>query len=274
MTDLVSLMGTLVESSSGKILVPGVYDTVALVTPEEEALYEAIDFDMESFKEENGIKKVSDKLLRDDKKALLMNRWRFPTLSLHGIEGAFSGKGAKTVIPKEVIGKFSFRLVPDQDPKEIERLVIRHVENEFANLRSPNRMKIEMIHGSGAWLSDPNHPNFEAAAKAIEVVYDGVKPDYIREGGSIPITSALESATGMNVLLLPVGACDDGAHSQNEKYNVTNLLNGVKVLSTYLHELGKIKGPKPSSCKCPQLTDEELMIPGAFVRGFTCKCEM
>ena len=173
MTDLVSLMETLVESSSGEILVPGVYDTVAPVTPEEEALYETIDFDMESFKEENGIKKVSDQLLCDDKKSLLMNRCRFPTLSLHGIEGAFSGKGAKTVIPKEVIGKFSLRLVPDQDPKEVEKLVIRHIENEFANFRSPNRMKTEMIHGSGTWLSDPKHPNFEVAAKAIEVVYEG-----------------------------------------------------------------------------------------------------
>ena len=274
MTDLISLMASLVDSS-GKILVPGVNDTVTPVTPEEEALYKTIDFDMETFKEENGIKSISDKLLCDDKKTLLMKRWRYPTLSLHGIEGAFSGKGAKTVISKEVIGKFSLRLVPDQDPKEIEKLVTNHIENEFAKLRSPNIMKLEMIHGSGAWLSDPKHPNFEAAAKAIEIVYNGVKPDYTREGGSIPITSALENATGMNVLLLPIGACDDGAHSQNEKYNISNLVNGVKVLGTYLHELGKIKGPKPSSCKCPPpLTEEELMIPGAFVRGFVCKCEM
>uniref|UniRef100_A0A7S4A918 Peptidase M20 dimerisation domain-containing protein n=1 Tax=Pseudo-nitzschia australis TaxID=44445 RepID=A0A7S4A918_9STRA len=278
MTDLISLMGTLVESSTGKILVPGVYDSVAPVTPEEEALYETIDFDAESFKEENGIKAVSDKLLCDgDKKALLMNRWRNPTLSLHGIEGAFSGKGAKTVIPKKVIGKFSLRLVPDQDPKEIEELVTKHLRNEFAKLGSPNKIKVELHHGAHPWLSDPNHPNFEAAARAIELVYGGTKPDYTREGGSIPITSALENATGMNVLLLPIGACDDGAHSQNEKYNVANLLNGVKVLGVYLHELGTIKGPKPSSCKCPpkfSLTDEELMVPGAFVRGFACKCVM
>mmetsp|Transcript_25079 Transcript_25079/g.59193 ORF Transcript_25079/g.59193 Transcript_25079/m.59193 type:complete len:520 (-) Transcript_25079:57-1616(-) len=274
MTDLISLMGTLVESSSGKILVPGVYDSVAPITPEEEALYETIDFDIENFKEENGIAAISDKLLCKDKKALLMNRWRNPTLSLHGIEGAFSGKGAKTVIPKKVIGKFSLRLVPDQDPKEIEKLVRIHLENEFEKLKSPNKMEIELNHGAHAWLSNPKHPNFEAAARAIEIVYHGVKPDYTREGGSIPITSALENATGMNVLLLPVGACDDGAHSQNEKYNVVNLLNGVKVLGTYLHELGKIEGPKPSSCKCPTLTDEELMVPGAFVRGFACKCVM
>jgi nonspecific dipeptidase len=274
MTDLVRLMGSLVDSS-GKILVRGVMDSVQQLTPEEEKLYDDLTFDVEAFKADCGVKNVSDKLLHADKKSLLMYRWRYPTLSLHGIEGAFSGKGAKTVIPAKVIGKFSMRLVPDQDPIVIEKLVKDHLTWEFEKLNSPNKMEVEMVHGSGAWLSDPKHPNFEAAARAIEKVY-GSAPDYTREGGSIPITSALESATGMNVLLLPIGACDDGAHSQNEKYNISNLVHGIKVLGAYLHELGKIEGPKPSQCKCTPLSEEDLMVPGAFafMRGFGCKCQM
>lgn len=130
-----------------------------------------------------------------------------------------------------------------------------------------------MIHGAKSWLSDPKHPNYAAAARAIEKVY-GVPPDYSREGGSIPITPALEDATGMNVLLLPIGASDDMAHSQNEKYNIVNLVKGIKVLGLYLHEVGQIKGPKPSMCRCEPLTEAELMIPGAFMRGFKCKCEI
>lgn len=157
-----------------------------------------------------------------------MARWRFPTLSLHGIEGAFSGAGAKTVIPSKVIGKFSLRLVPDQDPQRIGKVVEKHLQKEFKKLNSPNKMKVSLIHYAKAWLSSPDHPNYNAAAKAIERVY-GCKPDYTREGGSIPITSYLEDATEMNVLLLPIGACDDMAHSQNEKYNRSNLINGVKV---------------------------------------------
>jgi acetylornithine deacetylase/succinyl-diaminopimelate desuccinylase-like protein len=85
-----------------------------------------------------------------------------------------------------------------------------------------------MHPGAKAWLSSPNHPNFVAAAKATELVH-GIPPDFTREGGSIPITSALEDSTGMNVLLLPIGACDDMAHSQNEKYNISNLMSGIKV---------------------------------------------
>lgn len=271
MTDLVRVMATLVDSS-GKILVNGILDDVAPLTPEEETLYETIDFDPEAFREENRIS--SGKLLHNgEKKGVLLGRWKYPTLSLHGIEGAFAGVGAKTVIPARVVGKFSLRLVPDQDPQKIETLVRAHVEKEFAGLGSPNSWSLEMVHGAKAWLSSPQHPNYQAAAAAIKTVY-GMDPDYTREGGSIPVTTAMEEATGMNVLLLPIGACDDMAHSQNEKFNIVNMMKGTKVLALYLHELARIPGPKPSDCRCEPLTEEELSVPGAFLRGFKCKCAM
>lgn len=43
MVDLVALMNTLVDGK-GKILVPGIYDSVKDLTPEERKLYEPIDF--------------------------------------------------------------------------------------------------------------------------------------------------------------------------------------------------------------------------------------
>ena len=52
--------------------------------------------------------------------------------------------------------------------------------------------------------------------------------DLTREGGSIPITLTLQEATGASVMMLPIGSSDDGAHSQNEKLNVSNYLNGVR----------------------------------------------
>lgn len=55
----------------------------------------------------------------------------------------------------------------------------------------------------------------------------GVEPDLTREGGSIPVTLTLEETTGKNVMLLPIGASDDGAHSQNEKINRSNYIIGV-----------------------------------------------
>ncbi|KAG1714147.1 Cytosolic non-specific dipeptidase [Nymphon striatum] len=222
MTDLISLMGTLVDNR-GKILIPGIMDSVVPTTDEELQLYEKIDFDTEEFRKDVGC----SKLIHNNKADVLMSRWRFPSLSLHGIEGAFSEVGAKTVIPRKVIGKFSIRIVPNHEPEEIEKLAVDYLNAKFKELNSPNKMKVGMLHGGKAWMSSPKHPNYEAGSKAMKTVY-GCEPDMTREGGSIPVTLTLQEVTGKNVLLLPMGACDDGAHSQNEKLDRRNYIQGDK----------------------------------------------
>ncbi|KAH3876943.1 hypothetical protein DPMN_000796 [Dreissena polymorpha] len=222
MGDLIHIMGSLVDVN-GKILIPGITDTVAPLTEEETLAYGPIDFDMEVFRTDIG----AHKLVHDKKEHVLMSRWRYPSLSLHGIEGAFSGAGAKTVIPRKVIGKFSIRLVPDMDPAEVEKQVRTHVEKVHKNRGSPNIMSVSMGHGAKAWVSDFNHDNYLAGRKAVKTVF-GIEPDLTREGGSIPVTLTFQEATGKNVMLLPIGACDDGAHSQNEKIDKSNYINGVK----------------------------------------------
>jgi acetylornithine deacetylase/succinyl-diaminopimelate desuccinylase-like protein len=71
-----------------------------------------------------------------------MNRWRLPSLSLHGIEGAFDGPGTKTVIPSKVYGKFSIRIVPNMEPVEVHRLVEEFLQKEFKKLDSPCKLKV------------------------------------------------------------------------------------------------------------------------------------
>ena len=163
-----------------------------------------------------------------------MRRWRYPSLSLHGIEGAFSDPGAKTVIPRKVIGKFSIRTVPDMDLPKVTDLVRDHCAKVFKQLNSKNTMKADCIHDGRWWVASPNHWNFTAAAKATEQVY-GVKPDMTREGGSIPVTLTFEEVTKKNVLLLPMGTGTDGAHSANEKLDRRNYVEGTKLLGAYLH---------------------------------------
>ncbi len=79
MTDLIKLMASMVDVK-GKILIPGIYDTVAPVTEEEKKLYAPIEFDMQDYCKDMG----HCKLPHDSKEQILMHRWRFPTLSLHG----------------------------------------------------------------------------------------------------------------------------------------------------------------------------------------------
>jgi Cys-Gly metallodipeptidase DUG1 len=177
MTDLVRLLGSLVNTD-GKIRIPGITEQVAPVTAEEETLYDGISFTMDTLHESLG----STTTIYEDKKSTLMGRWRYPSLSIHGIEGAFSAPGAKTVIPAKVIGKFSIRTVPNMEIDATNEAVYKYVADEFAKLSSKNTMKVHAQHTGKWWVASPKHWNFEAAAKAVERVW-GVTPDFTREGG-------------------------------------------------------------------------------------------
>jgi len=234
MTHVIDLMSKLVKRD-GTILVPGINDTVDPVTEEERASYKNIDFDMEEYRKDIGC----NQLIKENKDELLMNRWRFPTLSLHGIEGAYADPGAKTVIPREVIGKFSLRIVPSQTPDDIKAKVTDYLMKLHKESGSTCDISLDMGHGGLPWVADTNDNNFVAGREAIKEVFN-VDPDFTREGGSIPITLTFQEATKKNVMLLPMGMADDGAHSQNEKFNRLNYINGIKVLAAYMNNLAKL----------------------------------
>jgi Cys-Gly metallodipeptidase DUG1 len=229
MTDLVRVMGSLVDTN-GTIQIEGIKDLVAPLTKEEESLYKGIAFTMDNLYESLG----SQTGIFPDKERTLMGRWRYPSLSLHGVEGAFSAPGAKTVIPAKVIGKFSIRTVPNMEPDDVDKLVYAHCDKAFKALGSKNTMKTTLQHAGKWWVASPKHWNFTAAAKAVESVWK-VQPDLTREGGSIPVTLTFEQATGKNVLLLPMGSSTDAAHSINEKLDRRNYIEGIKLLGAYLH---------------------------------------
>ena len=177
-----------------------------------------------------------------------MHRWRYPTLSLHGIQGAFDGEGSKTVIPGRVVGKFSLRIVPDMTVEAVDAAVRAHLEARFAALRSPNQMTITTDKASLPWYRDPTTPNFAAAAAATRRVH-GVEPCLTREGGSLPITLAFEEACDATCVLLPLGASDDAAHAQNEKLDRANYVGGIKKLGVYLDELAHVHAQEKSAAE-------------------------
>jgi Cys-Gly metallodipeptidase DUG1 len=190
MTDLIQLMSRLV-TPQGDILVPGIQELVAPLGPGEKYVspmstlshmysvlsscllilaphrdrYDVLDYSIADVEHSAG----ASIALSNDKSTVLMGRMREPSLSLHGIEGAFSAPGGKTVIPARVSGKFSIRLVPDQTPDLVDPLVIKYLEAEFAKLGTKNKLVIECLSGGKPWVADPDHWNYKAAAKATKV---------------------------------------------------------------------------------------------------------
>ncbi|XP_040209819.1 cytosolic non-specific dipeptidase-like [Rana temporaria] len=231
MSDLIYLLGQLADVK-GKILIPGIYDDVLPLTEQEKELYKNLEFNLDDLKADTGAKQF----LHDTKEEILMYRWRYPSLSIHGIEGAFSGSGTKTVIPAKVIAKFSIRQVPNMNPSVVEKQVTDYLESKFSERKSPNKIKVTMVIGAQPWLANMNDPLYVAAQKAVKKVFN-TDADMIRAGGTIPIAKSFEEILGKTVMLLGIGGPEDAPHGQNEKISKHNYIEGTKLYGSFLQEI-------------------------------------
>ena len=126
------------------------------------------------------------------------------------------------------------------EPLKIHALVQKHIDEQVEKLNTPNKIWLKNALGDSggmaAWYGNPTGFLFEAGKVATKMVYNQ-EPDMTREGCSIPVCLEFEKATKRDIILLPMGAADDGAHSQNEKLNVSNYIGGIKLLGTFLQEI-------------------------------------
>ncbi len=133
--------------------------------------------------------------------------WARPTAEVNGIGGGYQGEGSKTVIPAEAFAKLSFRLVPDQDPKNIMEKVKSHLE-----WHCPPGVEVEVRpgHDGKPYATDPNSKFGMAARNALRTSFDA-EPVLIREGGSIPIVQTFRDILGADTLLLglALAGCPD-----------------------------------------------------------------
>ncbi|KAN0084531.1 hypothetical protein V8E55_008035 [Tylopilus felleus] len=231
MTDMIQLLGKLVDTN-GVIKVPGVELLVAPPTEEERQRYKDLGYTVEDLEKDTGARVE----LSEDPVELLMGRMRYPSLSIHGIDGGRVG----TIIPREVTGRFSLRLVEPQTPDVVATLVQNYLHEQFRASKSLNKIDVQYGFGALPWIGDKDHWNFQAAFAATKSVY-GIEPFYTLEGGSVPLVFTLQNEIPgkPNVLLLPMGRSDDGAHSLSEKVDIFNYINGTKVYGAYLYEVAK-----------------------------------
>ena len=144
------------------------------------------------------------------------------------------------VIPHDVSAKVSIRTVPDQDDAVLLAAVEEHVQRTLrdgAPASNENRASVETLSRGNWWLADPNSACYRAAAAAIETAW-GVPPQYVREGGSLPLASYLAHELDAPVVVLPLGQQSDRAHLTNERMRLLNLHRGRDVFKAFLANLG------------------------------------
>jgi acetylornithine deacetylase/succinyl-diaminopimelate desuccinylase-like protein len=165
-----------------------------------------------------------------------------PSLAITGLRGGHGGEGPKGVIPSSAAAKLSFRLVPDQEPEEIDRLVRAFV----ARITPPTiRAKVTTQIRSRPAVIDRKHPAMRAAANAYQRVF-GRAPVWLRSGGSIPVVSEFQRLFRIPTVLMGFASPGDNLHGPNEKFSLKNFQRGILTSMAFLEELGRAPWSPPT----------------------------
>jgi acetylornithine deacetylase/succinyl-diaminopimelate desuccinylase-like protein len=132
------------------------------------------------------------------------------------------------------MAKLNFRLVPDQDPSEIEQLVRKHiVRSTPLTLRATT-----MTHfAAKPVVVDRHHPFLRVAAAACHRGF-GSTPVFLRSGGTNAAVSAFQNILEQPTALIGFGLPDDQIHGPNEKFHLPNFHKGIATSISFLHEAG------------------------------------
>src|SRR5688572_8326140 len=218
------------KDKSGRIKIPGFYDDVVELTPEERAEFAKLPFNERKYRQDLG----APKLFGETGYTTLERIWGRPTFEVNGLLSGFTGEGAKTVIPAVAMAKISMRLVPNQDPKKIGDLFEAYIKKV-----APKTVELTLtrMHGGKPWMTAFDNPFVQAAGRAIEKGF-GQKPVFNREGGSIPVVATFQEELGLPCVLFGVGLPDENAHAPDEKLDLGNFHNGIIAAAFLYGEIG------------------------------------
>lgn len=220
------------KDAEGHIQIPGIYDDVIPPGQAEIASWEKLPFSEQDFlKDEVG----STALTGEPEQTVFARIWARPTFEVHGIAGGFTGAGAKTVIPAKATAKVSLRLVPGQDPERILASVKTWVAQ---NTPKGIQTEVRVLSAGPAVSVNPHHPAIAVAAKAFSEKL-GRPTVFVRSGGSIPIVGEFAKYLGLPTILMGFGLPDDGLHSPNEKYRISNYYQGIETIAGFFEQYGE-----------------------------------
>jgi len=210
------------------IAIEGFYDSVREWEPEIREQMRELPFDDRTLLEETGATEL------DGEKGytVLERLWTRPTCEVNGLLSGYTGEGAKTVLPSKAMAKVSCRLVPDQTPAEITKLMRAHVER-----MTPKGVKatVKFLHGGKPWKAKLEGPLYDAARRALATAFEKA-PVIVGEGGSIPVVGDFERVLRAPVLLVGFGLPGENAHAPNEWMSEENFRIGMRAMAVFWDE--------------------------------------
>jgi acetylornithine deacetylase/succinyl-diaminopimelate desuccinylase-like protein len=217
----------------GRVAVGGFYDDVRELSDGERGAIAALPYDEQAYLAQIG----APSAFGEPGYTTLERQWTRPTLEVNGMWGGYQGPGQKTVIPGEAHAKITCRLVPDQQPDDVQARVVRHLE---AHVPPGARLSIAPgEHGSPAAQIAADHFALQAASRALQETY-GVRPLVVRMGGTVPISELFQRHLRLDTVFFSFSTADEDFHAPNEFFRLHRLQEGLEAWARCWNILGEV----------------------------------
>ena len=214
-----------------RIRIPGFYDDVRSPSARDRELMEALPDVAEEYKTRYGVKHFIKGITGGTD--LKMEEVFTPTCTVCGLTSGYQGPGSKTVQPAFASAKVDFRLVPDQEPKDIFRKLRAHLDAEgFEDVQ------IKFLGGEAAARTDPDADFVRIVVQSAEEVYEVPMQIVPMVGGSGPNHPFVHDL-GLPVATAGLGYPDTRAHAPNENIRVDLYLKHARHMARVIMEFAK-----------------------------------
>lgn len=229
---LSQMLGSL-RDKNGRVTIPGFYDDVLPLSKTERKHLARQPFNDGAYRRFLGV----PQLFGERGFTPIEQRSARPTLEINGLTSGYQGEGSKTIIPAWASAKLTMRLVPDQQPAKVVRLLKAHLRK----ICPPTvRMEISPGHGGEPYIVTPDGEHVQAALRALRRAFNR-EPILVREGGSIPILLDFKKILKADALLLGLSLPDDNPHSPNEKFDLNVFAMGMRMSAYLWQELASME---------------------------------
>lgn len=224
--ELMKLVCEMYDATTGKVKIKGFYDDVVPPSRQELEDFRRSGFTVKKFKKDHGFKSIRS----EDAVDVMKRIWAMPTMEIHGVVGGYSGPGIKTVVPPRAAVKVSCRLVQNQNPKKIMKLIRDFVKERNRDVR------IESEAAMLPYKAPTTGPLADAVRNAMKFAF-GREPVFVREGGSIGAVVSMEKLLRAPVMFLGLSLPEHGYHAPNENYDWRQASGGMVAFAKYFSEI-------------------------------------
>ena len=230
--ELAHVISQCYDAKTGRVKIPGFYDDVVPPTKAELASFVNSGFTVRGFQKAHELKSIRPNMKSEAD--VLKAFMAMPTFEVHGITGGYAGPGVKTVVPHRAEVKISTRLVNNQRPAKIARLV-----RDFVKKINPD-VKVEAIQSLEPYIGDFSGPYAEAAREAMRFGF-GATPAFTREGGSIGAVVTMQKLLKRPITFLGLSLPEHGYHAKNENYDWGQTAGGIRMFVRYFDEISRLR---------------------------------